>query len=224
MLAALALVLPLGLASAVGPLMLSEQMVLLASPAGRRAALGYALGVVFATIALVVAIVILGRAISLPAEPQLDAQLDLTVGGALLAAGIAVAALVRRRPARAARPDRARTFGAGAGGVVAAFAFGIAAMATNLTGLPWIASAAKEISASGTGVAGRILLGVILIALGSAPAWVPLVLTRIAPRAGERFLEGLSASMRRYGLAAVATLLGGAGAFFLVRGLLGLLG
>jgi hypothetical protein len=79
-LAALAVVIPLGLGGAVSPVMLTEQTVLLAGPDGGRAGVRYAGGVVLTTFVIVVALVLFGRAISLPTEPHLDASLDLVVG------------------------------------------------------------------------------------------------------------------------------------------------
>ena len=80
MLAALAIVIPLGLAGAVSPVMLTEQSVLLANPDGGRAAVRYAAGVVVTALVIVVAFGLFGRAISLPTEPHLDATLDLVLG------------------------------------------------------------------------------------------------------------------------------------------------
>jgi hypothetical protein len=74
-LAALAVVIPLGLGGAVSPVMLTEQTMLLAGPDGGRAGARYAAGVVLTTFVIVVAIVLFGRAISLPTEPHLDASL-----------------------------------------------------------------------------------------------------------------------------------------------------
>ena len=79
-LATLAVVIPLGLGGAVSPVMLTEQTVLLTGPAGGRAGVRYAAGVVFTTFAIVVAIVLFGRAVSLPTEPHLDETLDLVLG------------------------------------------------------------------------------------------------------------------------------------------------
>ena len=84
MLAALAVVIPLGLGGAISPVMLTEQTVLLAGPAGVRAGVRYALGVVCTTLSFVVAIVLFGHAISLPTEPHLDATLDIVLGVVLI--------------------------------------------------------------------------------------------------------------------------------------------
>ena len=107
MLAALAVVIPLGLGGAVSPVMLTEQTVLLAGPAGGRAGVRYAAGVVFTTFVIVVAIVLFGRAISLPTEPHLDATLDLVLG--LVLVNLAVLVFVSGRHRAGRRVARAAT-------------------------------------------------------------------------------------------------------------------
>src|SRR6478735_11324695 len=109
MLAALAVVVPLGLAGAISPVMLTEQTVLLAGPAGGRAAVRYAAGVVFTTLVIVVAIVLFGRALSLPTEPHLDATLDLVLGLILVNVAVLVLVAGRRRgrsPSRTSGDDQ----------------------------------------------------------------------------------------------------------------------
>jgi hypothetical protein len=96
-LAALAIVIPLGLGGAVSPVMLTEQTVLLAGPDGGRAAVRYTAGVVLTTFVIVVAIVLFGHAISLPTEPHLDATLDLVLGLVLVNVAVLVLVLGRRR-------------------------------------------------------------------------------------------------------------------------------
>ena len=120
-LAALAVVIPLGLGGAVSPVMLSEQTVLLAGPDGGRAGIRYAAGVVLTAFVLVVAIVLFGRAISLPTEPNLDASLDLVVGLVLVSMAVLVLVLGRRggeSPSRKGGDDPAcEWFAPGSGGV-----------------------------------------------------------------------------------------------------------
>ena len=145
-LAALAVVIPLGLGGAVSPVMLTEQTVLLAGPDGGRAGVRYAAGVVLTTLVIVVAIMLFGRAISLPTEPHLDATLDLVLGLVLVNVAVLVLVSGRRRggsPSRKGDDDRGAS---GARQARAAFAFGVFAMATNVTTLALIAPAAKEIS------------------------------------------------------------------------------
>jgi hypothetical protein len=109
-LAALAVVIPLGLGGAVSPVMLTEQTVLLAGPDGGRAGVRYAAGVVLTTFVIVVAIVLFGRAISLPTKPHLDATLDLVLGVVLVT--VSVLAFVLGRPrVRVAGPQGGTTAG-----------------------------------------------------------------------------------------------------------------
>ena len=108
-LAALAVVIPLGLGGAVSPVMLTEQTVLLAGPDGGRAGVRYAAGVVLTTFVIVVAIVLFGRAISLPTEPHLDATLDLVLGLVLVNVALLVFVTGRGRggsPSRGGGDDR----------------------------------------------------------------------------------------------------------------------
>jgi uncharacterized membrane protein YbhN (UPF0104 family) len=223
-LAALAVVIPLGLGGAVSPVMLTEQTVLLAGPDGGRAAVRYAAGVVLTTFAIVVAIVLFGRAISLPTEPHLDATLDLVLG--LVLVGVAVLVLVsgRRRarsPRRKGDDDRGASGSRQAG---AAFAFGVFAMATNVTTLALIAPAAKEISRADVEIAAEGLLVLVLVGLVSMPAWVPVVLTRVGPGPSQRGLAAVRDQIARRGRGFTIGLLSAAGLFFIGRGLIRLLG
>ncbi len=112
MLAALAVVIPLGLGGAVSPVMLTEQTVLLSGPDGGRAGVRYAAGVSLTAFVIVVAIVLFGRAISLPTEPHLDATLDLVLGLVLVNVAVLVVVSGRRRggsPSRQGRDDAGAT-------------------------------------------------------------------------------------------------------------------
>ena len=224
MLAALAVVIPLGLGGAVSPVMLTEQTVLLASPAGVRAGVRYALGVVCTTLAFVVAIVLFGHAISLPTEPHLDATLDIVLGVVL----ILVAGLVHISGSRRARPPSPKDVEVhGAGGSRqggAALAFGVFAMATNVTTLALMAPAAKEISAADVEIAGEALLVLVLVGLVSIPAWLPLAMTRVAPGPSQRGLAAMRDQIMRRGRGFTVGLLCAGGLFFIGRGLTGLLG
>jgi hypothetical protein len=81
--------------------------VLLAGPDGGTAGGRYTTGVVLTTFVIVVAIVLFGRAISLPTKPHLDATLDLVLG--LVSVNVAVLVSGRRRggsPSRKGGDDR----------------------------------------------------------------------------------------------------------------------
>ncbi len=224
MLAALAVVIPLGLGGAVSPVMLTEQAVLLAGPDGGRAGLRYAAGVVLTTFVIVVAVVLFGHAISLPTEPHLDATLDVAVGLVLINVAVLVLVSGRRRsgsPGRTADDDGSES---GSRRARAAFAFGVFAMATNVTTLALIAPAAKEISSADVEIAAEAVLVLVLVGLAAIPAWVPVALTRVAPGPSRRGLAALRDQIARRGRGFTVGLLSAAGLFFIGRGLIRLLG
>ena len=226
MLAALALIVPLGLAAAISPVMLTEQTVLLAGPDGYRAATRYTAGVVVVLLLFVSAMTLFGRAISLPTEPRLSASLDLILGLVLLCLAVLVRRLGRRggdasgrgKDAGAERPAHSGRSRA------AAFPFGVFSMATNFTSLALLVPAVKEISTAGADVVGRIALILVLVGLAAAPAWLPVALSRIAPGPGRRVLIGLRALIARRGRTAIVVLLAASGLFFAARGIIRLLG
>ena len=224
MLAALAVIIPLGLGGAVSPVMLTEQTVLLAGPDGGRAGVRYAAGVVLTTFVIVVAIERFGRAISLPTKPHLDATLDLVLGLVLVNVAVLVLVSGRRRsgsPSRKGGDDRGAS---GSRQARAAFAFGVFAMATNFTTLALLAPAAKEISRADVEIAAEAVLVLVLVGLVSMPAWVPVALTRAAPGPSQRGLAAVRDQIARRGRGFTVGLLSAAGLFFIGRGLIRLLG
>ena len=224
-LAALAVVIPLGLGGAVSPVMLTEQTVLLAGPDGGRAGVRYAAGVVLTTFVIVVAIVLFGRAISLPTKPHLDATLDLVLGLVLVNVAVLVLVLGRRRggsPSRKGGDDRWRA--SGSRQARAAFPFGVFSMATNVTTLALIAAAAREISRADAEIAAVAVLVLVLVGLVTTPAWVPLALTRAAPGSSQRAFAALREQIARRGRVVTVGLLSAAGLFFIGRGLIRMLG
>ena len=223
-LAALGVVIPLGLGGAVSPVMLTEQTVLLAGPDGGRAGVRYAAGVILTTFVIVVAIVLLGRAISLPTEPHLDATLDLVIGLVLVNVAVLVLVSGRRRSASPSRQGGDDPDASGSRQARAAFAFGVFAMATNFTTLALIAPAAKEISRTDAEIAAATVLVLVLVGLVSMPAWVPVALTRVAPGPTQHGLAAVRDQIARRGRGFTVGLLSAAGLFFIARGLLRLLG
>jgi threonine/homoserine/homoserine lactone efflux protein len=221
---ALAVVIPLGLGGAVSPVMLTEQTVLLAGPDGRRTGMRFAAGVVLTAFVIVVAIVLFGRAVSLPTEPHLDASLDLVVGLVLVVVAVLVLVWGRRRgesPGPTGGDDRGARDSRQA---QAAFPFGVFSMATNVTTVALIAAAAKEIARVDAQIAAATVLVLVLVGLVTAPAWVPVVLTWIAPGPSQRGLTAVREQIARRGRVFTVGLLGAAGLFFIGRGLLQLLG
>lgn len=208
----LAVVVPLGLAGAVSPMLLTEQTVMLSRPEGRKLGRLFALGAIFVLAVLVVVLVLFGRSIRLPKTPHLDAQLDVVIGFALLA----LAAWLRLRKTPEKPPKQREGSDRGAGG---AFVFGCFAMATNFTTLALMVPAAKEVASSHLELAGRAAATLVIIALASIPAWLPLALTRIAPTRADRALEGLSSLTSRHGKQIGFWALVAAGAYFAIRGI-----
>jgi hypothetical protein len=209
-------IVPLGLAAAVSPVMVTEQAVLLAGPNGRRAAWLFAAGTAVVVAAFIAVVLLLGRSVSLPEAPSLDASLDLVVGGVL----VALAAVLRLWHTHHAKKQRRRRELSPA----AAFTFGIVAMATDVTSLALVLPAAKEIAAGLLEVWERAVAGLLLVVLACLSAWAPVALASVAPSAATRLLDALQRLIDRHGRTIVVALLGAAGLFFLARGALGLAG
>ena len=210
------LILPLGLGGSVSPVMLTEQTLLLAGPDGRRAGMQFAVGAALTLLAVVLAVVLFGAAVSLPSEPRLDASLDLALGAILLfLAGLGYVWVRRharvghdQRPSRESQRRRA------------AFPFGAFSMATNFTTLALVLPAAKEIASADLELVEKAVLALVLVGLASAPAWVPVVLTRVAPGAGQRILDAIGRLIARYGGQTIVAVISFAGLFFVARGLI----
>jgi hypothetical protein len=208
---------PLGMAAAVSPVMLTEQTVLLAGPRGRRTGSLYAAGTGLVLAAYVAGVFVLGRSLALPHAPHLDARLDLVVGALLLA----LAAVVWRWHPRGHQHDRHEHKQLSP---PAALGFGIFAMATNFTTLALLFGAAKEIAADQVPVWEGVLAAALLVALGCLPAWGPVALDTALPEAADRLLGRLERVITEHGRTLVALLIGAAGLFFLGRGIIHLVG
>ncbi len=209
MLAALALILPLGLGAAISPMLFTEQTVLIADK-GVRAGRLFAVGALGTLLVFASATVLFGRAISLPTEPRLNASLDIVVGVLLFAAAALVPYV--HRPRRKTHDDHHGVAGE------AALPFGVFSMATNVTTLALVVPAAKEISATESEIAGRLVLIVVLVALAGIPAWLPLALSRLAPDAGDRAIANVGRLIERHGRRALFVILVVTGLYFVVRG------
>lgn len=211
MLQLLAFVIPLGLAGAISPVLLTEQTVVLAGPDGRRTARLFAAGAMITLFAFVCVLILFGRAIELPKTPHLSATLDIVIGAALL--GLALFLRMRHPKTKADKPPR------GAMNPRAAYIFGTVSMATNFTTLALIIPAAKEIASSHVDLAERAIVAVILVVLASIPAWLPLALTAIAPGSASRGLTAFGDFIQRRGHLATVVLVVAIGVFLVIRGI-----
>jgi threonine/homoserine/homoserine lactone efflux protein len=210
-------VVPLGLAASVSPVMLTEQTVLLASRGGRRTGLLYAAGAAAVIASLVGAILVVGRSLSLPSTPHLDASLDLCIGGLLIALAVV---LHRWRP-------RLRGAGRRSHGPMtppAALAFGVLSMVTNVTTLALVVPAAKDIAASHLQTWQHLTAAAFLVALACLPAWAPVALESAAPETAGRLLDRVERFIHRRGRQLVLLLIAGVGVVLLVRGAIRMIG
>jgi hypothetical protein len=212
----LAFVVPFGLAGAVSPVMLIEETVILASPDGRRAGARYAAGAALTLLLFVSVLVLFGRAISLPQEPHLDATLDIVIGSFLVVFALAI----RWRRPREHKEHRARR----AMSPREALGFGVFSMATNFTTLALVVPAAKEIASSSLDLAGRAVVIAVLVVLASTPAWLPVALTVLAPRAARHGLRTTGDLIEQRGRLLTLLFVAGLGLLLVVRGILRLLG
>ena len=90
--------------------------------------------------------------------------------------------------------------------------------------LALIAPAAKEISRTDAEIATATVLVLVLVALVSMPAWVPVALTTVAPGPSQRGLAAVRDQIARRGRGFTIGLLSAAGLFFIARGLVRLRG
>lgn len=204
-------------------MMLTEQTLVLTTAGGRRAATRYAIGAVAVLVVFVAALVFFGRAISLPAEPSLSASLDILFGILLIAVSAAIHLLARRRRETVGEAKRASGPGVSFG-PKQALGFGAFSMATNFTTLALMIPGAKLIAASDVVLPGRVALSAVLITMASIPAWLPVVLTDLAPGPAERGLTALGNLIERRGRQLVAALLAVLGVFLVIRGLVAIAG
>ena len=208
----LVVLVPLGLAAGVSPVMLTEQTVLLARPGGTRTGFAYAAGTATVLVGVVGVVLFAGWSVALPSAPRLDATLDLVTGGAILVLAAVVGLLrplrhhERRHPSGRLTPSTA-------------FAFGLFSMATNLTTLALVVPAAKEIAAEGLPMWDSLPAAALLVALACLPAWGPVALDASAPVTARRLLDRLQGAIQHHGRMLVVWLITGAGAFLVARGI-----
>lgn len=203
------LIVPLGFAAALSPMMLTEQTVLLAGRDGRRSASRYALGTVLVTTVYLGTLVVWGHAISLPKRPTLSASMDIVAGVVLVLLALAIQL---RHPAESDRPVRTEL------GPKAAFGFGVFSMATNFTSLALLLPAAKDVAADATNVFGRVALIAVLVVLATMPAWVPLAATGVAPGTAKRGLDRLANLISQYGRRITIIFIAALGVVLIARG------
>lgn len=200
-------------------MVLTEQTVLLTTAGGRRTASIYVVGAVLVLTVYVSLLLLFGNLISFPAHESFSASVDLGLGIALL---LFASFLRHRGKVKAARrvEKKEKKEARIAVGPVQAFGFGLLGMATNVTTLAALVPAAKIISDGDLALTDNAVLGLIVVVIASIPAWVPVVLTLIAPGPADRFLEALGDFFHRRGRLILVLIFGLLGLYLIVAGLL----
>ncbi len=214
MLHTLLLIVPFGLTGAVSPMLLSEQTVLLAGNDGLAVARRFAIGAFVVAFAFIAMLVFFGHAVSLPREPHLSSTLDLVLGAVLVVTASALHFGFRPHAERNEKERSPRAVGRHA-----AFGFGAFSMGTNFTTLAIMVPGAKIVAASKSNFAARSLFVLVLALMISAPVWLPLVLSKIAPGPAERGLTSLGNLIESHGRFLTIVLVGGLGAILVLHGL-----
>ncbi|MFZ9668422.1 MAG: GAP family protein [Solirubrobacterales bacterium] len=211
--------LPFALAGAISPMVLTEQTVLLTTAGGRRTASIYAAGAVLVLTVYISLLLLFGNLISFPAHESFSASVDLGLGIALL---LFASFLRHRGKVKAARrvEKKEKQDARMAVGPAQAFGFGVLGMATNVTTLAALIPAAKIISERENGLIDNAVLGLIVVVIAAIPAWIPIVLTLIAPGPADRFLKALGDFFHRRGRLVLVLIFGLLGAYLIVTGLL----
>jgi hypothetical protein len=201
----------LALLSALSPTALLVTTVYLGSARPRRTTVCYLAGAVLmsSAIAVVVVFVLRGAGLSLPDNIEARYDLRLGLGLALIAIGIVITALRRRRPAGAAPARRP--------GIVSrmianpsarsAFAVGLLVFApgvTFLAALEVIATAQASLELTTLAVAIAVVIAVLLV-------WLPLVFYLIEPGLTESQLKAFNGWLRVHGASVLAAAMIAAG-------------
>lgn len=213
----LSTLLPLCLAATLSPVLLTEQLLILGK-SGARSGLAYLAGLVVVLAAATAVALLVGTTLQLPARPHLSAQTDIALGAALIVLGIAARLLgLRRRREGAGHAARKKTKSSDS--PLAAFTLAVGSMATDVTTLALVLVAAKDIAASRAGLLTLVVAVLMLLAFGSLPAWLPLLVAALSPRRGLAALQGLSAFVTKHGRTVVLILVVAVGVYLVVRGI-----
>lgn len=204
----LSTVLPLGLAAAVSPVMLSEQIVVLGR--GRKGAVAYLAGVAGVLVALIAVVLLAGRSLQLPSAPHLSGRVDLILGVAMIGLALVVRRLPHHAKSASARPNTS---------TAGEFGFGGFSMGTDFTTLALVVAAAKDIATKGVGFAGSAVAVLLVLLLAALPAWLPLAFDLAAPRTGQRVLGRIAAQFTQHGRLIATLIMLAVGVLLLVRGL-----
>jgi len=102
-------------------------------------------------------------------------------------------------------------------GLSAAFGFGMVSMATNVTTLTLVLVAVKDVAAAGQPAALSLAVLSLLVVLGSASAWVPVLLA-VLPGQSITVMAKISGAVSAHARQIAIAVLLLAGAFLVFRG------
>lgn len=215
---------PLALGAAISPILLLMTVAMLSGQGRTGRTLAFLCGATVPLVAVAVAVIVAGAALSFRASPHALAVVDLLLAALLfLLAGRALARALRERQGSASVAAPADDSSRHAGVAPArAFAVGIGATATNITSLILFLPAVKDVAAAPVALGTRALVAAVLIVITLAMVWLPLSLSLLAPGSADRVLARLAAAFRRNRRRTVIALGFGFGAYLLIRGLGGL--
>jgi threonine/homoserine/homoserine lactone efflux protein len=213
-LATLLFILPFGFVGSLSPMMFTEQTLILTTKHGRRDATAYAIGAIFTLLIFTSVLVIFGRAIQLPDNTSLSAGLDLLIGVVMLLAAV----LIHRSPDQLTSRSKGRKVPPDLG-ILGGLGFGVFSMVTNFKALALMVPAAKAIATTGGLLPERIILTVVLVLITSIPAWLPVILTVVAPDLAGRAISAIKRFLDKHGRFLLLLILVVLGVLLVVRGI-----
>jgi len=217
-------ILPLCLASAVSPTLITTQSLLLGGRRGRRSAVAYTAGVLAILAAAIALVFAFGGSFHLPTEPKLGSGTDLALGVLLVLLAVVLQLRERRRAAKGTDAHRTRTAPAprhveGLGG---AFLLGVVTMVVDFTTLALVVAASEDVISSSAGSGLDALAVLVILAFGALPAWLPLVVASLSPQHGLAWLQRFAGFVGSHGRLLGVALVFLTGLYLVAQGVLGL--
>ena len=188
-------VLPLAIGAAISPTILIVVLLVLGGPVHPRArGVAYTAGAITVLLVLTaISLTFLRRSVvgKGPADP-IYGWMDIGFAVLIFLIGL-------RELLTAPKPKQPPGNGADAAAHLGRFyVIGLVMMLTNFSTLVLYVPAMKEVAIADVGMGGKVAVTVLVLAIASALAWVPVLLDIVAPRAAARVLNPLNAFMTRH--------------------------
>ncbi len=191
----IAKVLPLAIGAAISPTILIVVLLVLGAPVHPRArGVAYAAGALSVLLVLTaISLTFLRRSVvGKPPSDPIYGWTDIGFGVLIFLVGL-------RELLATPKPKQPPADGGNTGAHLGRFyAIGLVMMLTNFSTLVLYVPAMKEVAIANVGVGGKTAVTVLVLAVASALAWVPVVLDLVAPRAATDVLNPLNAFMTRH--------------------------